>query len=371
MQIVDDIPSLRLALDDLRYTGQANESQSHGSSGTRFHPRTVGMVPTMGYLHDGHLHLVKVCNSECDVTVVTIFVNPTQFNRPEDFATYPRNTEADCNLLRSNCKVDIVFIPRDPSIIYPQGHTTAVMCKDLNSKLEGAFRPGHFDGVTLVVSKLLNMAQPDKLYLGAKDAQQCVVLSRMIVDLNFRVQPRIIDTVRDPVDGLALSSRNVLLTTSERTIAPTIYKGLKAAKHYVAIWSHLIEFRKELQAMGPDASVIKKLIQHLYDQVFVDSASTHHCKAQTDYISIANAETLDEAHGVFDYQVIASVAVMMSKARLIDNVRIPPYYKSDDRERIELVSSRDKEFATMLLSTQGVSVGPQLYSYMVELYHSS
>ncbi|MCR4394819.1 MAG: pantoate--beta-alanine ligase, partial [Dehalococcoidales bacterium] len=180
---------------------------------------TVGFVPTMGYLHEGHLSLVRRSRSENDYTVVSIFVNPTQFGPNEDFDRYPRDYPRDFALLEKE-NVDCVFLPPVKEM-YPEGYSTWVDVYKVTERLEGAIRPGHFRGVATVVTKLFNIVQPDRAYFGQKDAQQCVVIKKMVADLNMNLEIVICPTVREP-DGLAMSSRNVYLSPEERQQAPVL-----------------------------------------------------------------------------------------------------------------------------------------------------
>ena len=185
-----------------------------------------GLVPTMGYLHEGHLALVRRAAAENERVAVSIYVNPTQFNVAADLQAYPRDLARDLNLLRG-AGVDLVFTPTD-AVMYPPGFQTSVQVADVARPLEGAARPGHFAGVATVVAKLLNIIQPTRAYFGQKDAQQTVVVRRMVADLNLPVDVVVVPTVRDP-DGLALSSRNARLTAAQRVAAPVVFRALSAA----------------------------------------------------------------------------------------------------------------------------------------------
>src|SRR5215469_7728780 len=185
--------------------------------------KRVGLVPTMGALHEGHLSLVRAARSQSDVVVVSIFVNPTQFGPKEDFSKYPRTLEKDLALLEAE-KVDFVF---NPSVqeMYPQGSSTSVTVEGLSERLDGRSRPGHFRGVTTVVSKLFNVVQPDLAFFGQKDAAQAAIIRRMVRDLHFDTEIRICPIVRE-ADGLAMSSRNAYLSPEERRRATVIYRSL-------------------------------------------------------------------------------------------------------------------------------------------------
>jgi len=255
------------------------------------HP--LGLVPTMGYFHAGHLALVKRARRENTAVVVSIFVNPTQFGPDEDYATYPRDMERDLALLRKE-KVDVVFAPTAEEM-YPAGYATFVDVQGVASRLEGGKRPGHFRGVATVVTKLFTIVRPDRSYFGQKDGQQAAVVRRLTRDLNLGSEIVVVPTVREP-DGLALSSRNIYLSTQERQAAPVLYRALCRAE--------------ELWRQGErDAEVLRR-----------EMAGLIHAEplAQLDYISIADAESLEEL-GEVDRLAMASLAVRFGKARLIDN----------------------------------------------------
>ena len=190
-------------------------------------PEPVGLVPTMGYLHEGHLSLVRLARSECASVVVTIFVNPTQFGPKEDLGAYPRDLPRDLALLEGE-GVDLVWMPPADEM-YPPGFQTWVTVEEVTLPLEGSLRPGHFRGVATVVAKLFNAVQPDKAYFGQKDAQQAVVIRQMARDLNFNLEVVVCPIVREP-DGLAMSSRNTYLNPDERRAATVLYRALTAAR---------------------------------------------------------------------------------------------------------------------------------------------
>src|SRR5512139_1835857 len=189
-------------------------------------PGTVGLVPTMGYLHEGHLSLVRRAREECDHVAVSIFVNPTQFGPKEDLAKYPRDLERDMKLIEPY--TDLLWTPT-PEIMYPEGYQTWVEVEKMTLPLEGAMRPGHFRGVTTVVAKLFNAVQPDRAYFGQKDAQQAAVIRQMVRDLNFPIEIVVCPIVREP-DGLAMSSRNVYLDPAQRKAATVLFRALTTAK---------------------------------------------------------------------------------------------------------------------------------------------
>lgn len=257
----------------------------------------VGLVPTMGYLHEGHLTLVRRSKAENGSTVVSIFVNPTQFGENEDFGKYPRAPEIDLAIL-DRLATDVVFMPA-PAVIYPPGFNTWVTVEKVTERLEGAVRPGHFRGVATVVNKLFNIVQPDKAYFGQKDAQQCVVVKKMVADLNMPLEIVIVPTVREP-DGLAMSSRNVYLSPEERRSAVVISQSLKLAEGMIKQGERNAENIR--QEMG---TLISK-----------------EPKAVIDYVSIADGNTLDEFDEIKPGAVI-SLAVRFGRIRLLDNMVVP------------------------------------------------
>jgi len=254
----------------------------------------VGFVPTMGYLHDGHLALVKRARAENPSVVVSIFVNPTQFGPQEDLASYPRDTQRDLALLEKE-KADIVFMP-SAAEMYPPQFNSWVEIGKVTERLEGASRPGHFRGVATVVAKLFNIVQPTKAYFGQKDAQQAVVIRKMVADLNMNLEIVTVPTVREP-DGLAMSSRNTYLSPEQRQAAVVLYQALSLAQQ---LWS---QGEKDAQ----------RLRQEMTDLIQQQPLAT------IDYVSVANAETLDELDEV-NPPALASLAVRIGKVRLIDNV---------------------------------------------------
>ena len=203
----------------------------------------LGLVPTMGYLHDGHLSLVARAKAECSAVAVSIFVNPTQFGPNEDLARYPRDLPRDLGLLEA-AGVDLVFAPQ-PAEVYPQGFDTVIEVRGVTDVLEGAVRPGHFAGVATVVAKLFNIVQPTRAYFGQKDAQQSVVIRKLVRDLNLPVEVIVAPTVREP-DGLALSSRNSYLAPDQRAAAPAIYRALSAARDRFAAGERDAEALREM-----------------------------------------------------------------------------------------------------------------------------
>lgn len=255
---------------------------------------TWGFVPTMGYLHAGHLSLVQRAKQENDHVAVSIYVNPTQFAPHEDLSTYPRDLERDLALLQA-AGVDLVFTPSD-QVMYPAGFQTKVEVTHLATYLEGASRPTHFAGVTLVVSKLFNIVQPTRAYFGQKDAQQTIVLRRMVQDLNFNLELIVCPTGRE-ADGLAMSSRNKYLSPEQRQAAPVLYQALQEAQTLIT-------------AGERDGQIVKQAILHHLNQEPL---------ARPDYVSVASAETLQELTELTG-RVLISLAVFFGKTRLIDNI---------------------------------------------------
>jgi len=254
---------------------------------------TLGFVPTMGYLHDGHMSLVKMAREENQVVAVSIFVNPMQFGPREDFKSYPRDTRRDLALLKP--LTDIVFMPSDKDM-YPRDYDSWVEVKGLTDVLEGAVRPGHFLGVTTVVAKLFNVVQPDKAYFGQKDAQQVAVIKKMAKDLNMDLEVVTCPTVREK-DGLAMSSRNTYLKRGQRQAATVLYKALILAQELVSRGEN-------------DAGAIR-----LEMKEFIEKEP----EANIEYISIADNETLREIHHI-KMPALVSMAVKIGKTRLIDNI---------------------------------------------------
>ena len=257
---------------------------------------SVGFVPTMGYLHEGHLVLARRAKAEDGIVAVSIFVNPTQFGPTEDFARYPRDPDRDLSLLEKE-GVDWVFMPTVEDM-YPQGSSSWVDVEKVTDRLEGAVRPGHFRGVATVVAKLFNIVQPTRAYFGQKDAQQVVVIKKMVADLNMNLEVVVVPTVREP-DGLAMSSRNVYLNPQERQAALVLWKSLNLARQ---LW--LEGERKAERVRQQMASLIQK-----------------EPLARIEYSSIAHPETLEELTEI-DQPALVSLAVRVGKTRLIDNVTL-------------------------------------------------
>ena len=256
--------------------------------------RPLGLVPTMGFLHQGHLALVRRAREQDRTVVVSIFVNPAQFGPGEDLSSYPRDTERDLSLLKEE-RVDMVFSPSREEI-YPTGYSTYVDVQGVTAPLEGERRPGHFKGVATVVAKLLTIVRPDRAYFGQKDGQQVAVVKRMTADLNLGSEIVVVPTVRED-DGLALSSRNIYLTEAERRAAPVLYSSLCRVRD---MWRDGVR----------DARLLRR------DAEAMIAAEP---LAQLDYFTVADADTLKELDRV-DGRALALVAARFGKARLIDNV---------------------------------------------------
>jgi len=253
----------------------------------------TGLVPTMGYLHEGHLSLVRRARQECDSVVVSIFVNPTQFAPTEDLSSYPRDLERDLRLLSAE-GVDLVWTP-SAEVMYPSGYQTWVQVEALTEPLEGAMRPGHFRGVTTVVAKLFNAVQPERAYFGQKDAQQAAVIRRMVQDLNFPLEVVICPTVREP-DGLAMSSRNTYLDPEQRKAATVLFRALSAARSAYEDGELSGETLRQVMAETINAEPLARL----------------------QYVSCADFETLREVDEI-EGKTLLSMAVYIGKTRLIDN----------------------------------------------------
>jgi pantoate--beta-alanine ligase len=279
MKIVRTIAEARAAVASLRRQG-----------------RSLGLVPTMGALHDGHISLVRAAKAACDAVAVTIFVNPTQFGPNEDFSKYPRTFEADCRLLEAE-SVDLLFAP-DAAEMYPDGATTFVEVEKIQDRLDGESRPGHFRGVSTVVAKLFHVVPADKAFFGQKDAAQVAILRRMVRDLHFNLELVVCPIVREP-DGLAMSSRNRYLSPEDRRHALVLSRALRAVEAQVQTGERaaapLIETGLRVLAEEPSVRV--------------------------DYFRIVDSETLEELSHVRSGALVA-VAAFVGPARLIDNLVI-------------------------------------------------
>lgn len=255
---------------------------------------SIGLVPTMGYLHAGHMALVKRARAENDIVVVTIFVNPTQFGPEEDLDRYPRNMKRDLSMLRE-VGVDFVFTP-EPGEMYPEGYSSYVTVERYSDKLEGIFRPGHFRGVATVVAKLFNIIPANRAYFGQKDAQQVVIIRRMARDLNFQHQIVAVPTVRD-ADGLAMSSRNSYLKPEERQAALVLPRALFLAKElYSQGQRNATEIRTAVRAMLDSEPMVK-----------------------TDYVTVSDPDSLEELDQI-EGRALVALAARVGSTRLIDNI---------------------------------------------------
>jgi pantoate--beta-alanine ligase len=256
--------------------------------------KTIGFVPTMGALHEGHLALVKEARQMCDIVIASIFVNPAQFNEQKDFDKYPRDLTSDAALL-TEYQVDYIFAP-DAEEIYPTGFSTYVYVENLTETLEGASRPGHFRGVATVVTILFNTIRPDFAFFGQKDAQQVAVIKRLAIDLGFDTEIVVVPIVREE-SGLAMSSRNSLLSEEERQKASIIYKGLRQAK---------IAARDGERNAAILAEIVRKTIE-------IEPL------AAVDYVAVVDNETLEPVEKVGENAVLIAVAARFGRVRLIDN----------------------------------------------------
>jgi pantoate--beta-alanine ligase len=282
MKTLSTIAALRQALAPKRHAG-----------------KTIGLCPTMGYLHVGHMELVKASKSRNDITVVTIFVNPTQFAPNEDLSTYPRDLERDLKMLKAE-GVDYVFTPTVEEM-YPGGEETIVETVKLSKVLMGKIRPGHFRGVATVCNKLFNIAQPNEVFFGEKDFQQVAVIKRMVADLNMQVSVVPVPTMREK-DGLACSSRNVRLTTEDRAAAPVLNRALIRAQELMLLGEQSVPaIRRAVVAMLETES-----------------------RGIVEAVDIRDAETLEKVIGDLSAPVVVLLTVKFGFVRLIDNRVIRP-----------------------------------------------
>jgi pantoate--beta-alanine ligase len=262
-------------------------------SGIKSRGMSIGFVPTMGYLHEGHLSLVRESLRKADVTVVSIFVNPEQFSPREDFKEYPRDLNRDSEVLERE-GVDYLFVPESDEI-YPQGHKTYVEVYDLQNKLCGRYRPGHFRGVCTVMLKLFNIINPDISFFGQKDAQQAIILKRMVKELNLKVIIKVLPIIREE-DGLALSSRNKYLTQEERKAALVLPKSLEVAQIMME------------KGQRNSAAIIKRMKEIIGKEPL----------AKIDYVEIVDTDKLNPVAKI-EKKVLVAMAIFIGKVRLIDN----------------------------------------------------
>jgi pantoate--beta-alanine ligase len=259
--------------------------------------KTIGLVPTMGALHEGHLSLVREARRMCDVVVVSVFVNPTQFGPSEDYEHYPRNLTKDTALL-TDYNVDYIFAP-NPEEIYPKDFSTYVNVGGLSKLLEGETRPGHFRGVATIVAILFNTIRPDFAFFGQKDAQQALIIKRMVRDLAFDTEIVVLPTVRED-SGLAISSRNLYLDEEEKESAAVIHRALKQAKQ---------AFKNGERHAAKIAEIARATIET-------------EPRVRVDYISVVDAETLERLDKLDDRPILIAAAAYVGKTRLIDNVML-------------------------------------------------
>jgi pantoate--beta-alanine ligase len=260
--------------------------------------KVIGLVPTMGYFHEGHLSLMRRARQECDLVVVSLFVNPIQFGPQDDFRSYPRDEKRDAEMAEKE-GMDVLFIP-SVSEMYPEGYSTYVEVQRLTEGLCGKFRPGHFRGVTTVVLKLFNIVNPHKAYFGEKDYQQLKVIEKMARDLNLDVEIVPCPTVREE-DGLAMSSRNSYLSEEERRSATVIYKALIEAKR---LYENGERDAEKLESKAREILLNEKLVRKI------------------DYVEVVHPETLEELEIVGEDGAVLAVALWIGRARLIDNIKL-------------------------------------------------
>lgn len=282
MEIFKEISPLKAFLKDVRKAG-----------------KTIGLVPTMGALHRGHLSLIGASKASNDITVSTVFVNPTQFNNPNDLLKYPRTLDKDTQMLKE-VRCDVLFAP-EISELYPKTSTLKLDFGTLDKVMEGEFRPGHFSGVGLIVSKLFNIIQPDNAYFGQKDWQQFAVISKLVEELNFPLKLHSVATLREP-DGLALSSRNLRLSADQRKVASVFFRALQLAQ-------------KDLQDHG-DINSVKRKVKALVEQ---------EVGVKLEYFEIADSKNLNVLENVDKAnQPILCIAGFVGDVRLIDNLFLFP-----------------------------------------------
>lgn len=256
--------------------------------------KSIGFVPTMGALHDGHLSLIKRAKEENDITVVSIFVNPTQFAQGEDYERYPRDVESDKEKLEST-GIDYLFLP-DVNSLYPEGYLTYVTVEKLSEKLCGKFRPGHFRGVATIVCKLFNIVRPVRAYFGQKDYQQSLIIKRMVEDLNFDIDIIVCPTIREQ-DGLAMSSRNLYLNEDERKAATVIYKALQEGEKLLKDGATPVEVKLKMEKMLKNEPLVREI----------------------QYAGVFDPLTLEEVIEKQEKYLLA-IALKIGDTRLIDNL---------------------------------------------------
>jgi len=257
--------------------------------------KSIGLVPTMGALHEGHLSLVKEARQMCDIVVVSVFVNPAQFGPSEDYNRYPRDLTSDTALL-TDYNVDYIFAPTVEEM-YPKGYSTYVTVEGLSTQLEGVSRPGHFRGVATVVTILLNVIRPDFAYFGQKDAQQALIIKKLVRDLAFDTEVVVLPTVRED-SGLAISSRNAYLNTEEQEAAKVIHRALMKARE---------TYKAGERSAGKLAGVVRTTIEA-------------EPRARIDYVSVSDAETMEKLDKLDEHPILIAVGAYIGKTRLIDNI---------------------------------------------------
>lgn len=265
----------------------------------RISGRSIGFVPTMGFLHEGHTSLIENARNDCDLVVVSIFVNPTQFSPDEDFSKYPRDFLRDYELC-NRAGTDYIFYP-EPEDMYPPGNSAEVILKGISGKLEGKYRPGHFTGVATVVLKLFNIIKPHKAYFGQKDAQQAIVIKKMVNDLNVDSEILICETTRE-INGLAKSSRNIYLSDSEKDEASILFKTLLTGKEMI--------IEKEVLSGSELEKKLAKMIE------------TNSPNSKLQYLAVTDNDNLDPVENLGDFkgELLISLACFYGKTRLIDNI---------------------------------------------------
>ena len=257
--------------------------------------KSIGLVPTMGALHEGHLSLVKEARQMCDIVVVSVFVNPAQFGPKEDYALYPRDLTRDTALL-TDYNVDYIFAPTVEEM-YPRGFSTYVTVEGLSDQLEGVSRPGHFRGVATVVTVLLNTIRPDFAFFGQKDAQQSLVIKRLVRDLAFETEIVVLPTVRED-SGLAMSSRNAYLSESEHDAAQVIRRALLSARD---------AYKSGERSAGKLVDLVRRTVEA-------------EPRARLDYVNVSDAESLEKLDKLDEQTILIAIAVFIGKTRLIDNI---------------------------------------------------
>ena len=257
--------------------------------------KSIGLVPTMGALHDGHLSLVKEARQMCDIVVVSVFVNPTQFGPSEDYEHYPRDLTTDTAVL-TDYNIDYIFAPTVEEV-YPKGYSTYVTVEGLSNQLEGVSRPGHFRGVATVIAVFLNIVRPDFAFFGQKDAQQALIVKRMVRDLAFDTEVAVLPTVRED-SGLAMSSRNAYLSGEEHEAAKVIHQALIKARE---------TYKAGERSAGRLAEAVRTTIEA-------------EPRARLDYVSVADAETLEKLDKLDEQAILIVVGAYIGKTRLIDNI---------------------------------------------------